>query len=151
MAGESIGAIAASETLSARRVHQIVRDQLDRRDAKPADDFALLQIARLWPIARSGPYFGCGAEAPPEVPGGGTTFGSPVLGAGFWMPGSTSFGWMTPFDWLSSLLRFSAGALAPGVISSGAGLVAWANAALATRVTPATIMQSRELMIRMRS
>jgi hypothetical protein len=47
MAGESIRAIAASETLSVRRVQQIVREQLDRRDADPADDFALLQIARL--------------------------------------------------------------------------------------------------------
>jgi hypothetical protein len=28
-------------------VQQIVRDQLDRRNANPADDFALLQIARL--------------------------------------------------------------------------------------------------------
>jgi hypothetical protein len=44
MAGESIRAIAASETLSVRRVQQIVRDQLDRRDANPADDFALLQM-----------------------------------------------------------------------------------------------------------
>ncbi len=47
IAGESIRAIAASETLSVRRVQQIVREQLDRRDADPADDFALLQIARL--------------------------------------------------------------------------------------------------------
>lgn len=47
MAGESMRAIAAAETLSLRRVQQIVRDELDRRDANPADDFALLQIARL--------------------------------------------------------------------------------------------------------
>jgi hypothetical protein len=47
MAGESIRAIAAAKTLSVRRVKQIVREQLDRRDANPADDFALLQIARL--------------------------------------------------------------------------------------------------------
>jgi hypothetical protein len=47
MAGESIRAIAASESLSVRRVQQIVRDHLDRRDANPAEDFALLQIARL--------------------------------------------------------------------------------------------------------
>ncbi len=40
-------AIAASENLSVRRVQQIVREQLDRRNANPADDFALLQIARL--------------------------------------------------------------------------------------------------------
>jgi hypothetical protein len=45
--GESIRAIATSEALSVRRVQQIVREQLDRRDANPADDFALLQIARL--------------------------------------------------------------------------------------------------------
>jgi hypothetical protein len=40
-------AIATSENLSVRRVQQIVRDQLDRRNSNPADDFALLQIARL--------------------------------------------------------------------------------------------------------
>jgi hypothetical protein len=45
--GESIRAIATSENLSVRRVQQIVRGQLDRRDSNPADDFALLQIARL--------------------------------------------------------------------------------------------------------
>ena len=45
--GESIRAVAASENLSVRRVQQIVREQLDRRDANPADDYALLQIARL--------------------------------------------------------------------------------------------------------
>ena len=47
MAGESIRAIAASEALSVRRVQQIVRERLDRRNSNPADDFALLQIARL--------------------------------------------------------------------------------------------------------
>jgi hypothetical protein len=47
MGGESMRAIAASENLSLRRVQQIVREQLDRRNANPADDFALLQIARL--------------------------------------------------------------------------------------------------------
>ena len=47
MAGESMRAVAAAEALSLRRVQQIVRDELDRRDADPADDFALLQIARL--------------------------------------------------------------------------------------------------------
>jgi hypothetical protein len=47
VAGESMRAIATSENLSLRRVQQIVREQLDRRDANPADDFALLQIARL--------------------------------------------------------------------------------------------------------
>jgi hypothetical protein len=73
-----------------------------------------------------GAYFGCGAGALSEVPGGGTTFESPVLGAGFSIAGSTSFGWMIPFDWLSSLLKLWAGALAlaPGVVSFGAGLVA---------------------------
>ena len=100
---------------------------------------------------KSGAHFGWGAGAPPEVPGGGTTFGSRALGAGFSMPGSTSFGWMTPFDWFSSLLRFWVGAVgsAPGVVLFGAGLGVWANAAPATRAAPATIMQSRESMIRM--
>src|ERR1700733_11988523 len=46
-AGESMRAIAASEALSLRRVQQIVWEQLDRRNANPADDFAFLQIARL--------------------------------------------------------------------------------------------------------
>ena len=45
--GQSIRAIAGSETLSVRRVQQIVRQELERRDANPADDYALLQIARL--------------------------------------------------------------------------------------------------------
>jgi hypothetical protein len=45
--GESIRAIAASENLSVRRVQQIVRQELERRNANPADDYALLQIARL--------------------------------------------------------------------------------------------------------
>jgi hypothetical protein len=45
--GQSILAIAAAESLSVRRVQQIVRQQLERRDANPADDYALLQIARL--------------------------------------------------------------------------------------------------------
>jgi hypothetical protein len=45
--GQSIRAIAASESLSIRRVQQIVRQELNRRDANPADDYALLQIARL--------------------------------------------------------------------------------------------------------
>ena len=47
IAGESMRAVAAAENLSLRRVQQIVRGQLDRRNANPADDFALLQIARL--------------------------------------------------------------------------------------------------------
>ena len=45
--GESIRAVAASERLRVRRVQQIVRQELDGRDANPADDYALLQIARL--------------------------------------------------------------------------------------------------------
>jgi hypothetical protein len=45
--GQSIRAIAATERLSVRRVQQIVRQQLERRNANPADDYALLQIARL--------------------------------------------------------------------------------------------------------
>ena len=45
--GQSIRAIAAAERLSVRRVQQIVRQQLERRNANPADDYALLQIARL--------------------------------------------------------------------------------------------------------
>jgi hypothetical protein len=101
-------------------------------------------------IFKSGAYFGCGAAAPPEVPGGGTTFGSRALGVGFSMAGSTSFGWMIPFDRFSSLLKLWVGALelAPGVASFGAGLVAWANAAPAKR-TPATNRQNREPMILM--
>src|SRR5271154_796458 len=45
--GQPVRAIAAAERLSVRRVQQIVRQELDRRDANPADDYALLQIARL--------------------------------------------------------------------------------------------------------
>jgi hypothetical protein len=83
------------------------------------------------------------------------------MGAPFSMAGSTSFGWMIPFDWFSFLLRSWAGAVgsAPGVVSRGtesrgavgfgAGLSAWANAAPATRVAPATNKQSRDPMIRM--
>jgi hypothetical protein len=33
--------------LSVRRVQQIVREELDRRDSNPAEDYALMQIARL--------------------------------------------------------------------------------------------------------
>ncbi len=47
LGGQSIRAIAAAERLSVRRVQQIVRHQLERRNANPADDYALLQIARL--------------------------------------------------------------------------------------------------------
>jgi hypothetical protein len=45
--GQSIRAIAAAERLSVRRVQQIVRQELEHRNANPADDYALLQIARL--------------------------------------------------------------------------------------------------------
>ena len=47
MGGNSIRSIAQSETLSVRRAQQIIRRELNRRDANPADDCALLQIARL--------------------------------------------------------------------------------------------------------
>ena len=47
MGGDSIRSIAQSETLSVRRAQQIIRRELNRRDANPADDCALLQIARL--------------------------------------------------------------------------------------------------------
>jgi hypothetical protein len=91
------------------------------------------------PIARNNAHFGCGAGAPPEVPGGGTTFGSRALGAPFSIPGSTSFGWMTPFDWFSFSLRLRAGAVeSRGGVGVGRGLGAWANAEPATRVAPAT-------------
>jgi hypothetical protein len=72
------------------------------------------------------------------------------------MAGSTSFGWMTPFDWFSSLLKFwpgavgvapgaaSRGAESRGAVGVGAGFGAWANAGPATRVAPATNRQSRD-------
>ena len=47
MAGESIRVIAEAETMSVRRAQQIIREELNRRGANPADDYALLQIARL--------------------------------------------------------------------------------------------------------
>ena len=73
------------------------------------------------------------------------TFGSPVLGVGLSMVGSTSFGWMTPFDRFSFSLRFSPGAELSGAAGVGSGLPgAWANTEPATRVTPATNRQSRE-------
>ena len=61
------------------------------------------------------------------------------------MAGSTSLGWITPFDWSSFLLRFWPGAVvaSPGVVS---GLAAWANAEPATSAAPATHRQSRKLM-----
>ena len=93
---------------------------------------------------RMGAHFGCGAGAPPAVPGGGITFGSPALGAGFSMPGSTSFGWMTPFDRLNFLLKLWAGA--PGAALPGTERGAWANAGPATSATPMTNRQSREMI-----
>jgi hypothetical protein len=105
-------------------------------------------VARLRPArrgGRQGPHFACGAGAPPEVPGGGTAFGSPVWGAGFSMVGSTSFGWMTPFDRFSFSLRFSPGAELSGAAGVASGLPGtWANTEPATMVTPATNRQSRE-------
>jgi hypothetical protein len=106
----------------------------------------------------SGAHFGCGAADPSEVPGGGATFRSCTLGAPSSMAGSTSFGWITPFDWFSFLLRSSAGAVgsAPGVVSRGAesggaaGFGAWANAGPATSAAPATNRQGRNPMVRMR-
>jgi hypothetical protein len=106
-----------------------------------------------------GAYFGCGAADPPEVPGGGTTFGSRTTGAPFSMAGSTSFGWMIPFDSFSFLLRSWAGAVgsAPGAVSRGTesrgavGFGAWANAGPARSAAPATNRQSRDSMIRMLS
>ena len=39
--------VAAAEGLSVQRIQQIVADEISRRDADPAEDHALLQIARL--------------------------------------------------------------------------------------------------------
>jgi hypothetical protein len=177
-------AIAASENLSVRRVQQIVREQLDRRNANP-NDFALLQIVRLERaispaprsdnrILHSGCYHPTMERGPPSPAAPSPNRKKPGL---FWLGrGSaarspwrwdhvriSSLGrrlldaWIhlfriIPFDWFSSLLRLCAGAvgLAPGAVSFGAGLGAWAKAAPATRMTPATIRQSRESMIRMR-
>ncbi len=47
MQGQSTAAIAAAEGVSLRRVQQIVHDELARRDANPAEDYALMQVARL--------------------------------------------------------------------------------------------------------
>ena len=94
-------------------------------------------VARLRPArgSLSGPHFARGAGAPPEVPGGGTMFGSPVLGAGFSMVGPTSFGWMTPFDRFSFSHRFSPGAESSDAAGVGSDLPgAWANTEPATMV-----------------
>ena len=50
-------------------------------------------------------------ERPLKPPAAVPRSKSPVLGTGFSMAGSTSLGWMTPFDWSSFLLRFWPGAV----------------------------------------
>jgi hypothetical protein len=128
----------------ADRIHGTCRRARSPVKAKGRQRAAVGRLGRPGPRSSSGPHFACGAGAPPEVPGGGTTFGSPVLGAGFSMVGSTSFGWMTPFDRFSFSLRFSPGAELSGAAGVGSGLPgAWANTEPATRVTPATNRQSR--------
>ena len=47
MDGRSTQEIAESEGLGVRRIQQIVSEELARRRANPADDYAFLQIARL--------------------------------------------------------------------------------------------------------
>ena len=47
MQGQSTAAIAAAEGVSLRRVQQIVHAELARREANPAEDYAIMQIARL--------------------------------------------------------------------------------------------------------
>ena len=47
MQGQSTAAIAAAEGLSLRRVQQIVSAELARREANPAEDYVLMQVARL--------------------------------------------------------------------------------------------------------
>ena len=47
MQGQSTAAIAAAEGVGLRRVQQIVAAELQRRDANPAEDYALMQVARL--------------------------------------------------------------------------------------------------------
>jgi hypothetical protein len=47
MEGQSTREIAAAEGLSPRRIQQIVRNELKRREANPADDSVLMQVARL--------------------------------------------------------------------------------------------------------
>ena len=56
-----------------------------------------------------GAHLGWGAADPPEVAGGGTTFGSCTLGAPFSMAGSTSFGWMIPFELIELLAQILSG------------------------------------------
>jgi len=47
MEGQATADIAAAEGLSVRRVQQIVRAELARREANPAEDYLLMQVARL--------------------------------------------------------------------------------------------------------
>src|ERR1700689_5121241 len=47
MDGRSLREIAESEGLGIRRIEQIVSEELTRRKANPANDYAMLQIARL--------------------------------------------------------------------------------------------------------
>ena len=47
MDGRSLREIAESEGLGVRRIQQIVSEELTRRKANPANDYAMLQIARL--------------------------------------------------------------------------------------------------------
>ena len=47
MQGQSTAAIAAAEGVSLRRVQQIVSEELARREANPAEDYVLTQVARL--------------------------------------------------------------------------------------------------------
>lgn len=47
MEGQSTRDVAAAEDLTVRRVQQIVRAELERREANPAEDYLVLQIARL--------------------------------------------------------------------------------------------------------
>jgi hypothetical protein len=47
MEGQSTQAIAEAEGLTVRRVQQIIRAELKRREANPAEDYLLTQIARL--------------------------------------------------------------------------------------------------------
>ena len=47
MDGRSLREIAEAEGLGVRRIQQIVSEELGRRRANPANDYAVLQIARL--------------------------------------------------------------------------------------------------------
>jgi hypothetical protein len=47
MEGQSTADIDAAEGVSVRRVQQIVRAELTRREANPAEDYVIMQVARL--------------------------------------------------------------------------------------------------------